>query len=90
MRSGLSIASALLVTAANAEPFTTPAPVGQAYVYAVSSAGGSGNEEYTITPPPTGYYMMSFKVNFTEAGTKSAPVTLTCNFNNNGKNFFYK
>ena len=49
-----------------------------AYLYSSQDSSGSGQLEYTIPNPPSGYYHASFTANFFPDGTPSAPVTFSC------------
>jgi hypothetical protein len=74
----LALASVLLATTANAEPFMTSTAAGTAYVYNTTATGGTASVTFTMPSPPAGDYMVSFTANFTPQGTTSAPVGFSC------------
>ena len=75
---GLALAGAMLVTIANAQPFTdrsSPA-VGTVYVYDTKTTSGSGGLlTFSIASPPNGPYMASFRASFAPLGSTTAPET---------------
>jgi hypothetical protein len=84
--STVTIAAAVVVGAAfatDAADKTAAAPLKNiSYVYNVDDSGGAGVEFYSISPPPTGVYQVSFSANF--AGDGSAAQELSCLIIKNG------
>jgi hypothetical protein len=82
MKSVLTVpAMVLLATTAHAQPFAnqnTAPPVGKIYTFTTTTVGSNGIEVFKISPPPAGYYMMSFKANFQTHGAPDGPLTDIC------------